>query len=49
MDFFSSQAESLSALFAPSSIAVVGASSSPQKIGGIPIDYQRRFGFDGAL
>ncbi len=49
MDFFSSQAESLSALFAPRSIAVVGASSSPQKIGGIPVDYQRRFGFDGAL
>lgn len=49
MDFFSSQAESLSALFAPRSIAVVGASSNPQKIGGIPVDYQRRFGFDGAL
>jgi len=49
MDFFSSQAESLSALFAPRAIAVVGASSSPQKIGGIPVDYQRRFGFDGAL
>ncbi|MGJ7570598.1 acetate--CoA ligase family protein [Variovorax sp. RB2P76] len=49
MDFFTSQAESLSALFAPRSIAVVGASSNPQKIGGIPVDYQRRFGFDGAL
>ncbi|MBS75705.1 acetate--CoA ligase family protein [Variovorax sp.] len=49
MDFFSSQTESLSALFAPRSIAVVGASSNPQKIGGIPVDYQRRFGFDGAL
>ncbi len=49
MDFFSSQAESLSALFAPRAIAVVGASSSPQKIGGIPVDYQRRFGFDGSL
>ncbi|RTQ32227.1 CoA-binding protein [Variovorax gossypii] len=49
MDFFSPQAESLSALFAPRSIAVVGASSNPQKIGGIPVDYQRRFGFDGAL
>ena len=49
MDFFSSQAESLSALFAPRAIAVVGASSNPQKIGGIPVDYQRRFGFDGAL
>jgi len=41
--------DTLSALFAPRSIAVVGASSSAQKIGGIPIDYQRRFGFDGAL
>ncbi|WP_341890483.1 acetate--CoA ligase family protein [Variovorax sp. YR752] len=49
MDFFSSQAESLSALFAPRSIAVVGASSNAQKIGGIPVDYQRRFGFEGAL
>lgn len=49
MDFFTSQAESLSALFAPRAIAVVGASSNPQKIGGIPVDYQRRFGFDGAL
>jgi acyl-CoA synthetase (NDP forming) len=49
MDFFTSQTESLSALFAPRSIAVVGASSNPQKIGGIPLDYQRRFGFDGAL
>ncbi|RIX84166.1 acetate--CoA ligase family protein [Acidovorax cavernicola] len=49
MDFFSSQTESLSALFAPRSIAVVGASSNAQKIGGIPVDYQRRFGFAGAL
>jgi acyl-CoA synthetase (NDP forming) len=49
MDFFTSQAESLSALFAPRSIAVVGASSNPQKIGGIPVDFQRRFGFEGAL
>ncbi len=49
MDFFSSQTESLSALFAPRAIAVVGASSNAQKIGGIPVDYQRRFGFEGAL
>ncbi|BEP71219.1 acetate--CoA ligase family protein [Variovorax sp. V35] len=49
MDLFSSQAESLSALFAPRAIAVVGASSNAQKIGGIPVDYQRRFGFEGAL
>lgn len=40
---------SLTTLFAPRSIAVVGASSSPTKVGGLPLDYQRRFGFDGAL
>ena len=49
MDLFASQQASLSALFAPRAIAVVGASSSVHKIGGIPLDYQRRFGFDGAL
>lgn len=49
MDLFASQHAGLSALFAPRSIAVVGASSSAQKIGGIPVDYQRRFGFDGAV
>src|SRR5690606_19143656 len=43
------ETDSLSALFSPRAIAVVGASSSPQKIGGIPIDYARRFGFEGAL
>ena len=41
--------DSLSALFSPRSIAVVGASSNPRKIGGIPLDYALRFGFDGAL
>lgn len=46
---FPFQNASLTALFAPRSIAVVGASTSAQKIGGIPVDYQRRFGFDGAL
>lgn len=40
---------SLSALFAPRSIAVVGASATPSKIGGIPLDYLLRFGFEGAL
>src|SRR6218665_1394329 len=49
MDLFASQQAQLSALFAPRAIAVVGASSSVHKIGGIPLDYQRRFGFDGAL
>jgi len=43
------ETDSLSALFSPRAIAVVGASSSPQKIGGIPIDYARRFGYEGAL
>lgn len=46
---FDAQTDALSALFAPKSIAVVGASTNPQKIGGIPVDYQRRFGFGGAL
>lgn len=46
---FPFQNASLTALFAPRSIAVVGASTSAQKIGGIPVDYQRRFGFDGAV
>jgi len=41
--------DGLSALFSPRSIAVVGASSSAQKIGGIPIDYALRFGFEGKL
>ena len=41
--------DSLTALFAPRSIAVVGASASPGKIGGIPFDFHRRFGFKGAL
>ncbi len=41
--------DSLSALFAPRSIAVVGASATPGKIGGIPLDYALRFGFEGAL
>ncbi|WP_295547188.1 acetate--CoA ligase family protein [uncultured Pseudacidovorax sp.] len=40
---------SLSALFDPQSIAVVGASANPQKIGGIPVDYLRRFGYEGRL
>ncbi len=40
---------SLSALFAPRSIAVVGASATASKIGGIPLDYLLRFGYDGRL
>ena len=40
---------SLAALFAPRSIAVVGASATPTKIGGIPLAYLLRFGFSGRL
>ncbi|MCT9810664.1 acetate--CoA ligase family protein [Acidovorax sp. Be4] len=41
--------DSLSALFSPRSIAIVGASATPSKIGGIPLDYLLRFGFQGPL
>ncbi|WP_420093894.1 acetate--CoA ligase family protein [Comamonas testosteroni] len=39
----------LDALFSPRSIAVVGATDSPQRIGGIPLDYLLRFGYTGRL
>ncbi len=41
--------EGLQALLRPSSVAVVGASSDPSRIGGRPIDYYNRAGFKGAL
>lgn len=37
------------ALIAPSTVAVVGASDDPARIGGRPLDYMRRFGFGGDL
>jgi acetate---CoA ligase (ADP-forming) len=40
---------SLSALLAPRSIAVVGASDTATKIGGVPVDFQKSFGYAGAL
>lgn len=40
---------SLDALFAPRSVAVIGASSTPTKIGGVPLDYLKRLGFKGAV
>lgn len=49
MQTTSNDHDSLSALFAPRSIAIVGASATPSKIGGIPLDYLLRFGFEGAL
>lgn len=40
---------SLDALFAPRSIAVVGASATPTKIGGIPLDYLLHHGYQGRV
>ena len=40
---------SLSPLLAPRSVAVVGASSDPTRIGGRPIAYMRARGFQGAI
>lgn len=37
------------ALFAPRSIAIIGASSSPTKIGGLPLAYLKASGFDGPV
>ena len=39
----------LDALFAPRSIAVVGASATPTKIGGLPIAYLKSFGYAGRV
>jgi acyl-CoA synthetase (NDP forming) len=39
----------LRALLAPRSVAVVGASDDPDKIGGRPIDFLKRFGFEGTV
>lgn len=40
---------SLTRLLDPASIAIVGASDNPDKIGGRPIHYMRRHGYAGAL
>lgn len=40
---------SLDVLFNPASIAVVGASSSPMKVGGRPIAYMKKTGYRGAI
>ncbi|WP_424138797.1 acetate--CoA ligase family protein [Roseomonas chloroacetimidivorans] len=37
------------ALFRPDSIAIIGASSDPAKLGGRPVDYLKRFGFAGRI
>lgn len=41
--------DSLSALLAPRSIALVGASDNPMRIGGRPLRYLRASGYDGAV
>ena len=41
--------DTLTRIFAPRSIAIVGASDTASKIGGIPVDFNRRFGFDGPI
>ncbi|MGD9942326.1 MAG: acetate--CoA ligase family protein [Burkholderiaceae bacterium] len=42
-------ANSLDALFSPRSIAVIGASATPSKIGGTPIAYLKSFGYSGRI
>lgn len=39
----------LSRLLHPRGIAVIGASSDPHKISGRPVDYLKRFGYDGGV
>jgi acyl-CoA synthetase (NDP forming) len=39
----------LRAALAPASIAIVGASDNPHKVGGRPILYMKRYGFRGAI
>ncbi len=45
----SGAAHPLDALLAPRSVAVIGASSDPTRIGGRPIAYMRRWGFAGPI
>jgi acyl-CoA synthetase (NDP forming) len=40
---------SLEPLFRPASIAIVGASSDPRKIGGLPVDFLKTYRFAGAI
>ncbi|MEO7939966.1 MAG: CoA-binding protein, partial [Burkholderiaceae bacterium] len=39
----------LNTVFAPRSVAIVGASDTVSKIGGIPVDYHKRHGFQGKI
>lgn len=39
----------LDALFSPRSVAIVGASQNPQKVGGMPLQLLQRLGYDGPI
>ncbi|WP_026757601.1 acetate--CoA ligase family protein [Sediminimonas qiaohouensis] len=41
--------DGMDAIFAPRSVAVIGASSDPKRIGGRPVDFLIRHGFDGPI
>ncbi|MEY2952726.1 MAG: hypothetical protein RLZZ401_813 [Pseudomonadota bacterium] len=41
--------DALSGIFAPHAIAIVGASDTASKIGGIPVDFHKRFGYAGPV
>lgn len=41
--------DTLSAIFSPRSIAIVGASDTAAKIGGIPVQFHKDFGYAGAI
>ena len=40
---------SLEAALRPRSVAVIGASDNPERIGGRPVAYLKRFGFKGPI
>lgn len=41
--------DTFNALFAPASVAVIGASDNPNKVGGRPLHYLREFGYAGEV
>lgn len=42
-------AQSLEPLFNPQSVAILGASAEPNRIGGMPLRYMLQYGFNGAI
>ncbi len=41
--------DGMDAIFSPASVAVIGASSDPKRIGGRPVDFLKRHGFAGPI